>query len=219
NQLGFQHAADAIAAFEIARIEHLNSPFDRYVAGDNAALTDAQKRGGQIFYGRGRCAACHRGGLLSDLAFHNIASPQVGPGKGAEAPLDFGRGRETGQPGDRFRFRTPTLRNVALTGPWMHSGSYTSLQAVVRHYINPAQALNNYNPNQLQPQFQSQVHVQDQLNAGVLNTIDPVLATPIQLNNGDVNDLVDFLGALTDDTSTNLNGLAPASVPSGLPVD
>ncbi|MGE0492382.1 MAG: cytochrome-c peroxidase [Vulcanimicrobiota bacterium] len=219
NQLGFQHAANAIAAFEISQVEHLDSPFDRYVAGDNSALTDAQKRGGQIFYGRGRCSACHRGGLLSDLTFHNIAAPQVGPGKGAEAPLDFGRGRETGQPQDRFRFRTPTLRNVALTGPWMHSGSYTSLQAVVRHYINPGQALNNYNPNQLQPQFRSQVHVTDQLAAGVLNNLDPVLGNPIPLNNGDVDDLVDFLNALTDDTSTNLNNLAPASVPSGLPLD
>lgn len=215
-QLGFQHAANAIAAFEIARFSPLNSPFDRYLAGDNAALNDAQKRGALLFYGGARCAACHRGPLLSDFTFHNIASPQVGPGKGAEAPLDLGRGRETGLAGDRFRFATPVLRNVAVTGPWMHSGSYTSLAAVVRHYINPGQALRNYNAGQLDPRFQTQVHVADQLAAGVLNNLDPALAAPNPLNANEVNDLVSFLESLTDPGALQVT--VPTRVPSGLPV-
>ena len=215
-QLGFQHAANAIAAFEIARFSPLNSPFDRYLAGDNAALNDAQKRGALLFYGGARCAACHRGPLLSDFTFHNIASPQVGPGKGAEAPLDLGRGRETGLAGDRFRFATPVLRNVAVTGPWMHSGSYTSLAAVVRHYINPGQALRNYNAGQLDPRFQTQVHVADQLAAGVLNNLDPVLAAPNPLNPNEVNDLVSFLESLTDPGALQVP--VPSRVPSGLPL-
>jgi len=213
NQFGIQHLGNAIATFEAGQWSRLNSPFDNYVRGDNTALSEAQKRGAVVFYGGGRCAVCHRGGLLSDLQFHNTAFPQVGPGSGTEAPLDFGRGAITGQNQDRFRFRTPTLRNVAVTGPWSHSGAYTSLEAVVRHYINPGQALRNYNPNQLAPQFRGQVHVAETLTAGVLNNLDPQL--PIPLNNQEVTDLVSFLEALTD---PNTVPGPPASVPSGLPL-
>ena len=202
---GIQHAGNAISSFEVSQWSRLNSPFDNYVRGNNSALSEPQKRGALVFYGVGRCAVCHRGGLLSDLQFHNIASPQVGPGTAADAPLDRGQGG--------FRFRTPTLRNVALTGPWMHSGAYTSLTDVVRHYINPGQALRNYDPTQLDAQFRGQVHVTEELAAGVLNNLDPQL--PINLNNAQVTDLVAFLESLTD---PNPVPAPPANVPSGLPV-
>ncbi len=216
NQLGFQHAANAMGAFEASTFTSANSPFDRYVAGDNGALTDVQKQGAILFYGRARCAQCHRGGLFTDLQFHNIAMPQVGPGGGPEAPLDFGRGRETGNPADRFRFKTPSLRNVAVTGPWTHSGAYTTLDAVVRHYINPGAALQNYNVNQLDARLRNQVRNAQIVQAGVLNNLDP-LVPPIALNNNEVAQLLQFLDALTDTTS--LQNSRPASVPSGLPVD
>ncbi len=218
NELGFEHAANAIGAFELHQWSGVSSPFDRYVAGDDSALSLAQKRGGVLFYGRARCAACHSGGLLSDLRFHNIASPQVGPGRGVAAPLDLGRGAITGLAGDNFRFRTPTLRNVALTGPWMHAGSYTTLEATVAHYRNPAQALQNYDPNQMDPRLRNQVHVQDQLDAGVLNNLSPFFNTPVTLSPQDVRDLVAFLGALTDPAFLDQSGETPATVPSGLPV-
>lgn len=216
DQLGFQHAANAIGAFEASTFSSTSSPFDRYLGGDNAALSDVQKQGALLFYGRARCAECHRGGLMTDLQFHNIAMPQVGPGGGPEAPLDFGRGRETGNPADRFRFRTPSLRNVAVTGPWTHSGAYTTLDAVVRHYINPGQALQNYNVNQLDARLRNQVRNQQILQAGVLQNLDP-LVPPIALNNNEVNQLVQFMESLTDTSS--LQSARPASVPSGLPVD
>lgn len=216
DQIGFQHAANAIAAFESSQLSRLGSPFDRYLAGDNAALTEAQKRGALLFYGTARCSVCHRGGLLSDFSFHSIAAPQVGPGKGDEAPLDFGRGRETGLAADRFAFRTPPLRNVALTGPWTHSGAYTSLEAVVRHYINPARALQAYDPGQLEARLQGQVHNQESIAAGLLQSLDPVLRQPNPLNDGQVADLVEFLRSLTDPAPLPA---APPSVPSGLPVD
>lgn len=215
--LGFEHAANAIGAFEAERFGNLNSPFDQYVAGNDAALTDAQKRGGLLFYGRARCASCHSGSLQSDFQFHNIATPQIGPGVGANAPLDFGRESVTGNVNDRFRFRTPPLRNVALTGPWMHSGPYTTLGAAVRHYRNPAQALRNYNPNQLRGDLQGQVSTAAQINAGVLNSIDP-RAAGVALNNAEVNDIVAFLNALTDPAAVQRANDIPANVPSGLPV-
>ncbi len=216
DQIGFQHAANAIAAFESSQLTRAGSPFDRYLAGDNAALSEAQKRGALLFFGTARCSVCHRGGLLSDFNFHDIAAPQVGPGKGEEAPLDFGRGRETGLATDRFRFRTPPLRNVAVTGPWTHSGAYTSLEAVVRHYINPARALQTYDPAQLEARLQGQVHNQESIAAGLLDNLDPVLRQPNPLDDAQVADLVDFLRSLTDPTPLPA---APPSVPSGLPVD
>jgi cytochrome c peroxidase len=99
-----------------------------YVAGDNDALNRAQKRGVLLFFGKARCYECHSGSLLSDMKYHNIAAPQIGPGVGEVAPLDLGRGGITNKPGDKFKFCTPPLRNVALTGPWMHSGAYTNLR-------------------------------------------------------------------------------------------
>ncbi len=213
SQIGFQHAAEAIGAFEASELMRADSPFDRYLAGDNAALTDSEKRGANLFFGQARCSTCHRGSLLSDFQFHSIAAPQIGPGKGAEAPLDFGRGRETGLAADRFKFRTAPLRNVALTGPWTHAGAYTSLEAVVRHYINPLRAVQNYDPAQLDPRLQGQVHVAESLAAGLAQSLDPVLRQPNPLTDADVADLVAFLNALTDSTPPPA---APASVPSGL---
>lgn len=219
NDLGFQHAANAIAAFETDQFGTLDSPFDNYIRGDDNALTAQQKTGALIFYGRGRCATCHRGALLTDFQFHNIGSPQVGPGTDADAPLDLGRFDVTGQAQDRFRFRTPLLRNVALTGPWMHSGPYTSLAAAVGHYRNPGASLRNYNAGQLRGDLQSLVSTQAQLNAGILNNIDPVIGAGIPLSNQDVQDLVAFLGALTDPTAVSRANDVPPSVPSGLPVN
>lgn len=214
--LGFQHAANAIAAFEESQFSAAASPFDRYVAGDDSALNDAQKRGASLFYGGARCSSCHTGPLLSDFQFHNIASPQVGPGKAPNEPVDFGRETATGNAADRFKFRTPILRNVALTGPWMHSGSYTSLEAVVNHYRNPANSIRNYNAAQLDPRFRNQVHVQEQINLGILGSISPLIQ-PVGLSNNDVNDLVAFLNSLTTDGAGSI--AAPARVPSGMPID
>ena len=110
-------------------------------------------------------------------------------------------------------------RNVSLTGPWMHSGPYTSLEAVVGHYRNPATSLQNYNANQLRGDLQSLVFTQQQLNADILTNLDPVLRTPIPLNNQDVADIVAFLNALTDPTAVQRATDVPANVPGGLPVN
>ncbi|MBL0212247.1 MAG: cytochrome-c peroxidase [Holophagaceae bacterium] len=217
-QWGFQHASNAIGAFEASVWAMADSPFDRYVAGDSTTLSAAQKRGAALFYGKALCSECHSGPSMTDLKFHNLAMPQVGPGKGAESPLDFGRGRETGLAPDRFKFRTPPLRNVALTGPWTHAGGYASLKAVVRHHLNPRQSLQTYDPNQLPSRFASQVRNQDIIQAGVFNTLDPIVAAPLALSEAEVGDLVEFLHSLTDPGALDQSGEVPSSVPSGLPV-
>lgn len=220
-QLGFQHAANALAAFEIDAFTLLDSPWDRYLAGDDTALSSQAKRGALLFYGQARCVSCHSGNLLTDQQFHNIGVPQIGPGKGRAGMsqhIDPGRARETNDPADVYCFRTPPLRNVALTGPWMHNGAYLSLEDAVRHHLDPATALAQYDLTQLPPDLRSDTVWNTAKQQALLATLDPLVATPLPLDDGQVADLLAFLEALTDPRAVDLSGLLPEAVPSGLPV-
>lgn len=216
--LGFQHAANAIAAFEADFWSFTDSPWDRYLRGDRQALTQAAKRGALLFLGDAGCVGCHSGSLLTDQECHGLAVPQVGPGKGAEAPLDFGRGRETGRAEDDYTFRTPPLRNVALTGPWMHDGAYVTLEAAVRHHLDPARSLEEYDSTQLAEELRDTFQADAATIDAMLANLDPAVATPIELTDAEVSDLLAFLESLTDPAATDLGGDVPDSVPSGLPV-
>jgi cytochrome c peroxidase len=218
DQLGFQHAANALAAYEIDFFTFEDSPFDRYIQGDESALSPEAVRGGLLFYGEAGCATCHTGGLLTDQQFHNLAVPQVGPGKGREEPLDLGRARETGNDCDRFAFRTAPLRNVAITGPWMHSGAFTTLEGAVRHHLNPAEGLLAYDASQLTVMFRSMCQDQPEVLQAVLNTRSDIASDEATLTDAQVADLLAFLGALTSPTALHLEDTIPESVPSGLPV-
>ena len=220
--LRFQHAANAIAAFQIASFTRTNSPFDRYLARDNRALTDEQKRGALLFFGKGQCATCHQGALLGGRQFANIGVPQIGPGVGAAAPLDIGRAEHMPASSAqfyRFSFRVPTLRNVELTAPYMHNGAFKTLETVVRHYTNPDSSLRNYDVSQLPPALQSQVHNDPATIADVLQTLDSRFKfAPIRLTRDEQKLIVAFLKSLTDPSARNLASLVPATVPSGLSV-
>ncbi|MEM6995313.1 MAG: cytochrome c peroxidase, partial [Myxococcota bacterium] len=215
----FAHAANAIAAFEVAAFEATSSPWDRMLAGDDDAMTEAQLRGAALFFERG-CASCHSGVGLSDFRAHNIALPQFGPGKGhgSEGRDDFGVEGVTGRADDRYAFRTPPLYNVALTAPYGHAGQFQELRDHVAHYAAPARSLTAY---------QIDAHVDDEsLWPTWLDNVDAVLArvSPrlrrVRLRDDEqaVDDIVTFLGALTDDDAHDLAGLVPEAVPSGLPV-
>ena len=218
SELGFQHAANAIAAFEVEVFTSVNSPLDRYVRGDEAALTEPEKRGALLFFGEAGCGSCHLGSHLTDQQFHSIGVPQVGPGFAPESPLDHGRERVTGVAGERFQFRTPPLRNVELTGPYMHDGAYTTLEAAVRHYLNTATALRSFDASQLREDLRAS-HVSDPSTLDAMAaTLDSRVQSPLTLSDAEVDEIVAFLKALTDPTARNLTGTIPASVPSGLPV-
>jgi len=131
--------AKAIAAFERTVISG-PSPYDRYLAGDEAALSASARRGLALFEGKARCWLCHSGPMLSNQSFHNI-------GVGMDKPdPDPGRAAVTGYPGDRGRFRTPSLRNVALTWPYLHDGSAVDLDAVIELYDEGGVANPNLDP-------------------------------------------------------------------------
>ena len=118
-----QRVALAIDAY-VRKLTTPNSPFDRYVAGEKRALTDTQLRGLVLFVGKADCAMCHRGPNFADDQFHAL---------GIRGD-DEGRFNVTRVEADRYAFRTPTLRNVELTAPYMHDGSVSTLRGVIDFY-------------------------------------------------------------------------------------
>ncbi|HEY7683008.1 MAG TPA: cytochrome c peroxidase [Gemmatimonadales bacterium] len=209
--------ANAIAAFIADRWSTGETAFDRYLRGDTAALNDQALRGAVLFFGRARCSECHRGPLLSDQDFHNTGIPVLGPGL-PDVSADVGRAAVTGLPDDRFRFRTPPLRNVDLTAPYMHNGSYRTLEDVIRHYRDPGESLARFDPTPLDPRLIPTLRIDPATVAEVLATLDPRLRVGIRLSDQDVLDLAAFLRALTDPASGILLDDVPDNVPSGLPV-
>jgi cytochrome c peroxidase len=216
----------ALAAFQAVAFRSDDSPFDRYLRGDRTAMGAAAVRGMHLFYGRAGCAGCHSGVFQTDLGFHAIGVPQIGPGMG-DGPSgreDFGRERVTRDPNDRYRFRTPSLRNVVLTGPWGHDGAFNSLEAIVRHHLNPWDSLARYDASQIvmppRPDLDAMDFVAHGDRAVVAAIASAIEITPPQpaLAEREVFDLLDFLHALTDPSATDLRIWVPKRVPSGLPL-
>jgi cytochrome c peroxidase len=219
----FAHIANAIGAFEATAFRADNSPFDRYLRGDDL-LSRSAKMGYKIFKGKGNCASCHSGPLQTDHDFHALGIPQIGPGKGdgIDGRDDYGREQVTGDDADRYRFRTPTLRNVALTGPWGHDGAYNTLEAMVKHHLQPAASLNAYVTTQARLPYSESlspedfiVHDDPERRAEIEDAIE---ITPVRLSSEEINYLLDFLNALTDPASVDMRASVPNSVPSGLPI-
>jgi cytochrome c peroxidase len=217
--LGFQHAANALAAFQVHAFTKTNSPFDRYLARDDGALSEEAKRGALLFFGQAQCSSCHSGPLLGGQGFSNAGVPQLGPGVGASAPLDRGRGEELKDaPFYQFAFRVPALRNVELTAPYMHNGAYRTLEAVVRHYNNVDSALVAFDPAELDPALRGRHHGDATTINAMRQTLDFRLRQPMRLSEAQQRQIVAFLKSLTDPAARNLESIVPAQVPSGLPV-
>ncbi len=220
----FVHAANAIAAFEAVAWRADNSPFDRYLRGDREGMSKEAERGMKLFYGKAGCADCHSGKFQTDQDFHAIAMPQIGPGKGVglNGHDDFGRQAVTGNSADHRKFRTPTLRNVALTGPWGHDGAFNTLEGIVRHHLNPVASLNAYDtaeailiprPDLNAIDFQVHSDAASRADIAASNTL-----APQALGDEQITQLVAFLRALTDPASIDLRLDVPVNVPSGLPL-
>jgi cytochrome c peroxidase len=122
----------AIAAFE-KTLDTLNSPYDRYAHGDEAAVSESAKRGRLLFIGRGKCAECHSGEDFTSDRFRNIGLFD------GEKLNDRGRGAITGKVPDDGQFKVPSLRNVSVTAPYMHNGMFKTLREVIDYYDQPDQ--------------------------------------------------------------------------------
>jgi cytochrome c peroxidase len=127
---------------------------------------------------------------------------------------DFGRFRETGDDENMYQFRTPTLLNVEVTGPWGHAGGFTSLEATVRHMFNPAKEISNYDFSQLNPTLQAvdmltnTQFALDQLETNRTTNVENVLRD-VEFSDDDVTDMVEFLKTLTDPCVKDRACLAP----------
>jgi len=151
----------AIASYE-RTIVAKDSSFDRWRAGNKNAISESAKNGFTLFEGKARCVICHSGYNFTNNNFHNLGVKDVKPDEGrfavTKVQMNFGA------------FKTPTLRNVTLTGPYMHNGMYKTLEEVVDHYDRGGDDKANLDP----------------------------LMKPLGLNAQEKKDLVEFMKSLTD---------------------
>lgn len=203
---GLETIGMAIASYERTLVSGNSPFDRWYYGKDESALSEAAQRGFRLFTGKANCAACHtigeKNALFTDNGFHDtglgwdvsmrkeppVRTVQVAPGVtldvareaidsfGARPQNDLGRYEVTQDPADRWRYRTPSLRNVALTAPYMHNGAFGTLEQVVEYYSRGGVA-------------------HDQL--------DPLIR-PLDLSKQEVSDLVEFLRALTGDNVETL---------------
>lgn len=214
----------AIAAFE-RRLIFTDAPWDAYLAGDDGALSEQQKRGALLFFGQidsaVDCSQCHSGDLFSDFQHHNLLVPQLGPGKGHgyTGREDWGRAGVTFDARDRYTFRTPSLRNVELTAPYFHSGAFATLEAAIAHHADVWGSAAGYDPvaNAIPPALFSSLRQFQPEQQG--RTVAPALAHGLPLNDDDLADLAAFLRALTDPRARDLSAFQPSETLSGLPLD
>jgi cytochrome c peroxidase len=223
DDIDFTDISNAMAAFIAFEFRADDSPFDRYLRGDGELSEDAVS-GMALFYGKAGCSRCHSGVFQTDHDFHAIAMPQLGPGKVARFEThqrDVGRMRVTGRSEDKYKFRTPSLRNVELTAPFGHSGAFATLEAVVRHHLDPVESLKAYDRRQAIladfPEADDWFVLDDADEVADIAAANEM--TPMVLDDAEVDALIVFLKALTDPISQTGRLGVPSTVPSGLPVD
>jgi cytochrome c peroxidase len=153
----------AIAAFERTVVSS-ESPFDRYVKGDRRAISQAAIRGFELFEGKAKCSVCHTGYNFTDDGFHNIGLP--------EKVEDPGRYKLLKIPVLKGAFKTPTLRDIGLTAPYMHNGVYDTLEEVIDHYSAGGRSTKNLSPNM------SKLNLNNSEKADLLAFLDTLTGTP-----------------------------------------
>ncbi|HEX6810561.1 MAG TPA: cytochrome c peroxidase [Planctomycetota bacterium] len=220
----------AIAEFQMS-LPGADAPIDRFARGQHHAMTPKQKRGALLFFGQAGCVACHAVGgqsneMFSDFQLHRIGGPQLFPSFGVglgnvifDGPggnEDFGVEQTSGNPAQRYMFRTAPLRNLAIAPAFFHNGAFGTIEAAIKHHLDVASSLADYDPNGNGVPHDLAVGPHQ---AMLAMGIDPLLATPIPLSNHQINDLTAFVAeALFDDRVPDFCELVPDVVPSGLPV-
>jgi len=170
----FQAAYPGEASFNIGHVGHAmgefmkdnfqvsDTPLDRYLSGDSAAMSVAQKRGMLVFMGRGRCIRCHSGANLTDNNFHSVGVPHIYT---EDFTDDLGRASISGRSSDSYQFKTPGLRNISKSAPYMHNGTFETLEQVVDHYNNIPSSLFGYQvPDTIQIQYEATIIVDSNSN-------------------------------------------------------
>jgi cytochrome c peroxidase len=229
--IDFSMFGRAIAEFEFTLI-FADAPIDRFARGEHGAMSVPEKQGALIFFGKGQCVTCHAVAqksyeMFSDFQMHVIGVPQIAPEFGAgkgnvifDGPgqnEDFGLEQITGNPSDRYKFRSSPLRNVALQAAFFHNGAFTRLEDAIYHHLHVFESARNYDP------VRAGVDQDLRLVLGpiepVLARTDPLLINPPQLTAEEFENLVEFIRTgLLDPRAErqNLCSLIPPIVPSGM---
>lgn len=215
---------NALGAFIAAEWQSSDSPYDDWLAG--IPLPDDAERGRQLFFTSAGCAACHAGDLFTDQSFHALGLPAFGPGRTRvwdQISRDVGRMGKTNLQSDAYKFRTPSLRNVALTAPYGHNGAMPTLQAMIRHHADPARSAAAWTPDMAAlpdvPWLTGVDFAIREDSAEMARQQRAISVKPINLSNLEINDLEAFLNALTGATALTRPMGKPDAVPSGLPID
>ena len=226
--IAYEHIGAALAEYGFTLVR-ANAPLDRYARGDTAALTPDEKRGALLFMGiKAACMECHivagyANDMFSDFEAHVLGVPQVVPVEtnagydGPGANEDYGLERSTGDPGDRYKFRTSPLRNVAYQPSFMHNGAFLCLDEAIRHHVNVYESLASYSPNALGASLQGTMGPA----APMIERLHRLAETPRNLTDDEIELITTFVrNALTDPDAApeKLRHLIPTTVPSGLPV-
>jgi cytochrome c peroxidase len=222
----------AIAEFEFTLV-FADAPLDQFARGNAAAMTASQKGGALLFFGRAGCVNCHAvagksNEMFSDFAEHAIGVPQIAPTFGAGSgnvlfageghDEDFGLEEITGNPADRYKFRTAPLRNLAVSPGFFHNGAFTRLEDAIRFHLNVIAGARTYDPAiaGLPPDLTDHVGP-----VVPVKSLDRGVRPPTPLSPEEFNDLVAFVrdGLLDARVNAgNLCHLVPSTVPSGRPV-
>jgi cytochrome c peroxidase len=221
---------EAIAEFQMS-LPGADAPLDRFARGEHTAMSTKEKRGALLFFGKAGCVSCHAvagqaNEMFSDFQLHRIGGPQLFPqfGVGLSNVIydgpgqdeDFGAAQTSGNPADRYLFRTAPLRNLAIASGFFHNGAFGSVEAAIRHHNDVVKSLDRYDPGkQGVPADLFEGPAAPVLAAG----LDPLVATPLGLSSQEIKLLAAFIeGALLDPDVKDFCALVPAAVPSGLPV-
>jgi cytochrome c peroxidase len=222
----YEMLARAMAEFEFTLV-FADAPIDKFARGQKNAMSDDEKRGALIFFGSGNCVSCHAvsgesNEMFSDFRQHVAGIPQIAPAvgnvtfDGPGANEDFGLEQVTGDPNDRYAFRTSPLRNLALQPAFFHNGCFTKLEDAVRYHLHAIGSAPSYNP--ISAGVDADLQGPQGPIAPVLARIDPALATPVTLSTDEFRQLIAFLRNGLLDPKANpddLRKLIPTRVPSG----
>ena len=217
--------AKALGDFINSEWQSYDSPYDALLT-LGRPLPASAERGRQLFFGAANCATCHSGPLLSDQKFHALGLPAFGPGRTRRwdpTPRDVGRMGESDDIKDAYRFKTPRLRNVALTAPYGHNGAYPTLEGIVRHHLDPAGMRAAWTPDLAAlpkvPWLETIDFVIQSDRLEMARQADKLDIKPLHLSPGEIADMVTFLHSLTGERAKKGRLGRPDSVPSGLRVD
>jgi cytochrome c peroxidase len=226
----FDMFARAIAEFEFT-LTFATAPIDRFARGQQNAMTDAEKRGALVFFGEGKCITCHAtkgksNEMFSDFENHVAGIPQLAPPFGArtsnmiydgpDEDQDFGAMQISGDPADKYKFRTAPLRNIALSPAFFHNGAFARLEDAIRFHIDPTQS---YDP--------AAAGIDADLTLREGPRVDESYLHPVFRNGGirlsemQIRDVTQFVTTgLLDPRARkeNLCGMIPKAVPSRLKV-